>query len=80
MEAENVKCVLCGWRGRRTYEACECDYMCGCTGYGRCPKCHCRVDTVRWLREHARNQKRAEAWQNSPEGKARMAELVTKVT
>jgi hypothetical protein len=56
-----VKCTSynCNWRGKRTYQDCDCYDMCYHTGYGYCPKCRGRVQSVAVLKRHAENDKAA---------------------
>jgi hypothetical protein len=69
-----IKC-FCGWRGRRVYQICEHDTPCSCSGFGKCPKCGWRVESVQRLREMAEWDRKTEAWLNSPEGKAELARI-----
>lgn len=79
---EYVGCI-CGWRGKRVYRPCECDYDYGCVcgpHYGYCPKCgYSGVRPVKEEREWRKRQAEADAFWASDEGKALMASLAGKV-
>jgi hypothetical protein len=77
-KAVPVKC-WCGWRSRRAYRSCECDWPCHCTGFGRCPKCGYHVNSVQRLREMAENDSRYDVWANSPDGREALAKVIQMV-
>jgi hypothetical protein len=74
-KSTTVKCVWCGWRSRRKHESCECDWPCYCTGYGHCPKCSGRVQSIARLREMKEHDEEVERWMASDEGRAALATL-----
>ena len=66
--ALRVKCINCGWIGKRIAKECECEYemiqTCSCV-WGICPKCKYKVFTTNRIRRDKIQQKQVEEFRKT---------------